>query len=160
MAVAIYASKSKCCKHNCANWHDAKKHMRRVLLPKTDLKVKKTIFCPHLEWELQEIIVLPQQDFRFVFPQPWIFVTDFDGVPRMELCCRCGKTLIYSIPQSHCKCAHGSYNPTSEALENATFLPIPYKRDCSKNAETLPRFPGSLVVFVLRGGKRAQHSIT
>ena len=138
MAVAIYASKSKCCKHNCANcahdWHDAKRHMRRVLLPKTDLKVKKTIFCPHLEWELQEIIgFTPTKIFVLFFRNPEFSLRILMVLPRMELCCRCGKTLIYSIPQSHCKCAHGSYNPTSEALENATFS-CPYH-----TRETVPR---------------------
>ena len=66
--------------------------------PKQIWKSKKTIFCPQLEWDLQKIIVLPQRNLRFVLPQPWIFVTDFEGVFRMKMCSRWGKTLICVIP--------------------------------------------------------------
>ena len=66
--------------------------------PKQIWKSKKTIFCPQLDWDLQKIIVLPQRNLRFVLPQPWIFVTDFEGVFRMKMCSRWGKTLIFVIP--------------------------------------------------------------
>ena len=92
-----------------------------------------------------EIMVLPQRNLRFVFPQPWIFVTDFDGALRMEFCSRCGKTLIFSIPTVNALMDHTILQVRHWKTQK--FSCIPYKRDCSKNAETLPRFPGSTDVY-------------
>ena len=109
--------------------------------PKQIWKSKKAISCPQLEWELQKIIVL-----RFVFPQPWIFVTDFDGVSRMKFCSRCGKNMIFFIPTGGALMDHTILQVRHWKTQH--FFCIPYKRGCSKKAETLPRFPGSTVVFV------------
>ena len=149
MAVAICPSESNCCRHNCAN------------CAQTDMMQKDTwgeSCCPKQIWKsksnflsafrvgIAKNLVLPQRNLRFVFPQPWIFVTDFDGALRMEFCSRCGKTLIFSIPTVNALMDHTILQVRHWKTQK--FSCIPYKRDCSKNAETLPRFPGSTEVYV------------